>query len=207
MEFDDLAIVRVRSENVAGLSEWSTSNTYGASIENTPAQMRAVKRDPENIVSTVIPIVWDMPTTAAELRGTQTISKFILQYSTTETGPWTAPPADGTFMSATGETTETFYDYKIPNSADPDADYCFRIKAENVYGPADEYSEPECFKQILIDLPPKMNMADTSNPAGSVPERFETIIIKWEKPTVTPAVESYSIKIKSGALSVAPNTW
>lgn len=179
MDFDDLVIVRVRSKNVAGFSEWSTLNTYGAIVEDTPAQMRAVKRDNSNIVSNEIPIIWDMPTTAAELRGTQSISQFILQYSQSETGPWTAPPASGTFMSASGETTETSYNYQIPNSADPDDEYCFRIKAENVYGAADEYSEPECFEQILIDLPPKMSKPDTSNPAGSEPERWETIIIDW----------------------------
>jgi len=37
-------------------------------------------------------------------------------------------------MSATGETTETFYNYKIPSGALPDDEYCFKIKAENVYG-------------------------------------------------------------------------
>jgi hypothetical protein len=30
LDFDDLAIVRVRSGNVAGFSEWSEPNTYGA---------------------------------------------------------------------------------------------------------------------------------------------------------------------------------
>jgi hypothetical protein len=30
LDYDDLAIVRVRSGNVAGDSEWSEPNTYGA---------------------------------------------------------------------------------------------------------------------------------------------------------------------------------
>jgi len=73
MKYPDLVIVRVRSKNVAGFSEWSTLNTYGAIVEDTPAEMRAVKRDDTKIISNEIPIIWDMPTTAEELRGTQSI--------------------------------------------------------------------------------------------------------------------------------------
>lgn len=63
LDYDDLAIVRVRSGNVAGFSEWSEPNTYGAEIENTPATMAQVRRDDSVIDSDVIAITWDRPST------------------------------------------------------------------------------------------------------------------------------------------------
>jgi len=63
LDYDELAVVRVRSENVAGYSEWSTPNTYGAEIENVPATMGKVQRDTSIIDSDVIAIKWERPST------------------------------------------------------------------------------------------------------------------------------------------------
>jgi hypothetical protein len=48
-------------------------------------------------------------------------------------------------MSANGETTETSYEYKIDTQSD---EYCFRVKAKNIYGEAEDWSEKACFKEI-----------------------------------------------------------
>jgi hypothetical protein len=53
-------------------------------------------------------------------------------------------------MSADGTTSENSYKYEIDTISD---NYCFRVKARNIYGEADEWSEAECFAKIVADLP------------------------------------------------------
>jgi len=69
-------------------------------------------------------------------------------------------------MSADGTTSENSYKYEIDTTSD---EYCFRVKARNIYGEADEWSEAECFTKIVKDLPAKMDAPITGNTLGTGP--------------------------------------
>ena len=140
MEFDDLIVVRVKSENVYGQSTaYSPLNVGGARVRTTPGKM-----GPLSVTSnseTEVTLVW------SPLVGTSTGNSDITQYHVY----WDANSGTADVLLVSGQ----MLSYTVSGTVGG-LTYQYRVSASNVYG---EGLASDVLEQVASDVPDQMEIA------------------------------------------------